>query len=138
MQRFMLALALVAVAGATYVATAPGGQTAAPTAAQFRALKAQVTKLQKDEVKVKNLALAEAVLLTDCMTVAKPVALLGDGSATGFQYWNGSGQSLRVGYIPTAADDPNATFLTGGGAQCGSDLTPALRKLARFAGVRLP
>ncbi len=42
MKRFLIVLALVAVAGATYVATAPapGSQTAGPTAAQFRALKA--------------------------------------------------------------------------------------------------
>ena len=47
MKRFVLVLALVAVAGATYVATAPGSQTAGPTAKQFKALKRQVAGLQK-------------------------------------------------------------------------------------------
>ena len=64
MKRFLLVLALVAVAGATYVATAPGSQTAGPTAKQFKALKKQVAKLQKDEKQVKQLALEEAFLLT--------------------------------------------------------------------------
>ena len=78
MKRFVFALALVAVAGATYVATAPGSQTAGPTAAQFRALKKQVTKLQRDEAKVKRLAYDEAYLLIDCMAGAVPIRPYGD------------------------------------------------------------
>lgn len=53
MKRFLLVLALVAVAGAMYVATAPGSQTAGPTAKQFKTLKKQVAALQK-QVKAAN------------------------------------------------------------------------------------
>src|SRR2546421_10993773 len=73
MKRFLLALALVAAAGETCVATAPGSQTASPTAAQFKALKKQVTKLQKDEKLVKSLAFAEAQIITSCMAGAVPI-----------------------------------------------------------------
>ena len=45
--RFLAVLAVAAVAGVTYVAAAPGGQTAAPTARQFAALKKQLSKLSK-------------------------------------------------------------------------------------------
>lgn len=47
MKRFLLVLALVAAAGATYVATAPGSQTAGPTAKQFKALEKQFKAVQK-------------------------------------------------------------------------------------------
>ena len=78
MKRFLLALALVAVAGATYVAAAPGSQTASPTAGQFKALKKQVSKLQKDEKLVKGLAVVEARIITDCMAAAVPIRPYGD------------------------------------------------------------
>ena len=53
MSRFLITLAAVVVAGAMYVAAAPGSQQAGPSAAQFKALKKQVTKLQK-QVKTDN------------------------------------------------------------------------------------
>ena len=50
MKRFVLLVAVAAVAGVMYVAAAPGSsrsQASGPTTAQFRALKAQVATLAK-------------------------------------------------------------------------------------------
>ena len=88
MKRFPLVLALVAVAGATYVATAPGSQTAGPTARQFRALKSEVNHLKTQVNHVKTeLGYAEEYelglgdFLLTCMVHA-PIAVnsVGDGS----------------------------------------------------------
>jgi hypothetical protein len=144
MQRFLLALALVAVAGATYVATAPGSQTAGPTAKQFKALKKEVAKLQKDETFVKALAIEEAVLLSDCMSEADPIGQFGDtnNGTYGYSY---SDPTINGGtpFLTSAIDfakpaDPNALWITGGTSICGTDINPAIRKIARLAGVHLP
>ena len=139
MKRFVLVLALVAVSGATYVATAPGSQTAGPTAAQFRALKKQVAGLKKQVGLVKALAGAEAVLLTDCMKKAQPVDQFGNGSTTGYEY-----KDPAVSPDPTLTkavnyadpSDPTALWITGGDSTCGTDINAAaLRKAIRLAGV---
>ena len=145
MKRFLLALSLVAVAGATYVATAPGSQTAGPTAAQFKALKKQVAKLQKDEGKVKNLAVEEAGLLADCMADALPIGQYGEGAgfASTFGYtwtdptYNGGQPWLETALDVTAPDNPNALWVTGGTSKCGADVPAAIRKVSRLAGIRL-
>jgi hypothetical protein len=145
MKRFLFALALVAVAGATYVATAPGSQTAGPTAKQFKALKKQVTKLQKDEKLVKSLALDEAFLLIDCMSHSVPIGQFGEGAGFGSTYgytWtdpadNGGVPWLETALDVTASDDPYALWITGGGSACGSDLNGSLRRVARLAGIDL-
>ena len=137
MKRFMLALALIAVAGATYVATAPGSQQAGPTAKQFKALQKQVIKLKKDEAQVRQLAIGEAVIITDCMSVAKPIAQFGDPNMmTGYSYNDGmiTGPKPALNYAgPT---DQNVTWFPGGGSACGTDLNAAVRKVARLAGIR--
>jgi hypothetical protein len=148
MKRFLLALALVAVAGATYVATAPGSQTAGPTAKQFKALQKQVTKLSKDEKLVKNLAVAEAGLLSACMVHAVPINQFGegDGFSSTFGYsWtdpdmNSGTPWLETALDVTANDDANALWITGGteSSGCGADLLGSrLRTAARLAGVHL-
>lgn len=139
MKRFLLVLALVGVAGATYVATAPGSQTAGPTAKQFRALKREVAGLKKQVSQVKVLALEEAVLLTDCMAVAKPVAQFGtDGTTTGYEYTDNGGTPFPRSALNYAQPtDPNVTYFTGGGSQCATDVSTSIRHLARLAGIRL-
>ena len=145
MTRFLLALALVAVAGATYVATAPGSQTAGPTAAQFKALKKQVSKLQKDEAKVKNLAVAEAKLLSDCMADALPIGQFGEGAgfASTFGYtwtdpnYNGGQPWLETALDVTSPDNLDALWVTGGTSQCGADVPAAIREVSRLAGIRV-
>lgn len=132
MKRFFTVLAAVSLAGAIYVATAPGSQTASPTAKQFKALSTKVAKLQKDETKVKSLAIAEAILLTDCMTKAVPVDQRGDPGATyGYTYTPSGPPSTPV--LTTALDfvdpsDQNAKWFAYGTSACGNDLNSSLRK----------
>ena len=147
MKRFLLVLALVAVAGATYVATAPGSQTAAgPTAAQFRALKKAVAGLKKQVKGVKALAHAEATLLTDCMASSAPITRRGDWQNAptptfGYSYsdpsMNGGTPFPETALDVTTPDDPTAMWITGGGSKCGADVGTALRKVGRLAGIRL-
>ncbi len=145
MKRFLLVLALVAVAGATYVATAPGSQTAGPSARQFKALAKKVAGLQKQVNQVKGLAVSEAILLTDCMKTSVPVNRYGDNqnnpATFGYQFSdptvNGGTPFLTTAMDFAALDDPNALWITGGDATCGADINGALRKVSRLSGVRL-
>jgi hypothetical protein len=146
MKRFLLVLALVAVVGATYIAAAPGSQAAGPTAAQFNALKRQVAGLKRQVKAVKALALAEAVLLTDCMASSAPITRRGDwetptGPTFGYSY---SDPSINSGtpFPETALDvtdssDPTAMWITGGGSKCGADVGTARRNIGRLAGLRV-
>jgi len=55
MTRFLTLLAVAAIAGAMYVAAAPGGlRSSGPTAKQFKLLTAKVTKLQKQVTNLKK------------------------------------------------------------------------------------
>ena len=98
MKRFLMLVAVAAVAGAIYVAAAPGSQEAAPgpTAKQFAALKRQeaslsksLKALKKDEGKVKSAAGDAVGFIADCFVKAGfvPVSQFGDTSDTyGFVY----------------------------------------------------
>ena len=139
MKRFLLALALVAVAGATYVATAPGSHTSAgPTARQFKALKNEVTGLKKQLRHLKSLANAEGKLLTDCMAVSVPIDRFGDytndPATYGYMYSdpsiNSGTEFPRSALDVTAPDDQYALWITGGTATCGADIGTARRKVA--------
>jgi hypothetical protein len=68
MTRFLTILAAAVVAGVMYVAAAPGGlRSSGPTAAQFKALKARVAKLQTTVGQVKKLSTDEAIVLVGCL-----------------------------------------------------------------------
>jgi hypothetical protein len=97
MKRFLMLVAVAAVAGVMYVAAAPGSRQASlPTARQFAALKKQVTKLKrsvtalkKDETKVKSAAADADAFIATCFLTAgvAPVSQFGDPSGTyGFEY----------------------------------------------------
>jgi hypothetical protein len=111
MKRFFTVLAAVALAGAIYVATAPGGRSASPTARQFKALKAQVTKLQK-EVNVLNdhTNLLADVMFACMLNETVGVAQRGDpGGTFGYGYTDGASS------FTTALDisgTPTSTLLT--------------------------
>ena len=144
MKRFLLVLALVAVSGATYVATAPGSQTASPTLRQFRALKAEVARLKTQLGVVKSLALTSGDLLQDCMAVSVPINRFGDWAHNpetfGYSY-SDTDISPDPFLVPaldvTASDDATALWITGGSATCGTDINgTAVRKLARLTGHR--
>jgi hypothetical protein len=64
MKRFLMALALVAVAAATYVATAPGGLRAAPSPTK---LQREITALQKQVKTARRLALGTLGLMGLCI-----------------------------------------------------------------------
>jgi hypothetical protein len=95
MKRFLMLVAVAAVAGAMYVAAAPGSQQAAPpTAAQFAALKKQVASLnkslkalKKDEKQAKTAAVDAAGFISSCFVNVVPVSEFGDPNGTfGFQF----------------------------------------------------
>ena len=137
MKRFLLVLALIAVAGATYVATAPGSQTAGPTAAQFRALKREVGLLKERLGHVGR-------VVHDCMASSAPITRRGDwqteaGPTFGYSY---SDPSINSGtsFPETALDiannsDSNVAWIAVGGPKCGADLGTSLRKAGRGFGV---
>jgi hypothetical protein len=137
MSRFLITLATVVVAGAMYVAAAPGSQTAGPTAKQFNALKAQVTKLQKQVKVVQSDTIFLGNVIGYCMlhqTVG--VAQRGDlGGTFGYSYTNGTTS------LTTALDlsgSPTYTLLTlnpDPGLNCASFVGLARHRglLTRFA-----
>lgn len=102
MKRFWMLVGVAVVAGAMYVAAAPGGrQAASPTARQFNALKKQVASLnknlkalKKDEAQVKLAAAAAAGYIGACFLdtsgniVSLPVNQFGTAGAgaTGFLF----------------------------------------------------
>ena len=86
MKRFMLVLALVAVAGAAYVATAPGSQTAGPTARQFNILKRQVAALKTKVTAARDYELGLGDFLLTCVVHAPiPTNSVGD-DVTGYLF----------------------------------------------------
>jgi hypothetical protein len=141
MKRFLLVIALVGVAGATYVATAPGSQTAGPSAKQFRALQKDVKALKKQMKSVEFLTYVDTTVLIDCMAKAQPIAQRGDTSvshAFGYSYAdptiNGGTPFLTTALDFAAIDDPNALWVTGGTSQCGTDINGSLRHARRLLG----
>jgi hypothetical protein len=95
MNRFLMLVGVAAVAGAMYVAAAPGSRQASPpTARQFSALKRQVASmnkklkaLSKDEGQVKLAAVAAVEYIAAC-----------------FLDTNGNVQSLAVNQFGTTSD----------------------------------
>jgi len=130
-KRFLVVLAVAALAGATYVAAAPGSQTAAPTARQFAALKRQVSQLSKKvktqgatiaalktgEASVKTEADTVVGFLTSCFLSANagalPINEFGDATsaaAFGYRYLESDG----VTEIKTTALDVDGSGTPGG------------------------
>ena len=84
MTRFLTFVAVAMVAGAMYVAAAPGGlHSAGPTQAQFKALKAHVANLQKLVGQVKKESDAGAVVLARLPLLVYGAAGTGKGIARG-------------------------------------------------------
>ena len=134
MKRFLIALAVVAIAGATYVAAAPGSQAAGPTAKQFAALKKQVkalngkvsslqAKLAADESTISSLSASVAnhestisslsttvgndnSFLTNCLGYVSGLSDFGDGQSGAFGY---SYSTDGTNYVLTTAIDFDAS-----------------------------
>jgi mannose-1-phosphate guanylyltransferase len=147
MKRFLMLVGVAVVAAAMYVAASPASrQSSGPTAKQFKALKTQVTSLSKTLKQVKTLAVAEAVLLTDCDQVAVPIDQFGDGQNStptqGYEYsptaTPGSGTVLTTALDVSSSSDAGALYITGGDATCANIFGGnQLRSAAAKAGVRL-
>jgi hypothetical protein len=107
MQRFLMLLAVAAIAGTMYVAAAPGGlRSAGPTQAQFKALKVRVANLQKVVGQVKKESDAATVVLTQCvMYHAQAVDNYGDGTGhtSGYSYTDPT-QNGGQPFLTTALD----------------------------------
>jgi outer membrane murein-binding lipoprotein Lpp len=125
-KRFLVVLAVAAVAGATYVATASSSQRAAPTARQFAALKRQVSQLSKkvksQGVKIGALQTAEKGVKTEADDVvgflnscffstnagALPINQFGDpGGTLGYHYQQSTTQGDDV--LTSALDVDNSS-----------------------------
>src|SRR6478736_956656 len=75
MKRFLTLLAVAAIAGVMYVTAAPGGlRSAGPTAKQFKALKASVTKLQK-QLKTLKTEAGAALAIEELCIMHAPVGV---------------------------------------------------------------
>jgi hypothetical protein len=82
MTRFLMLLAVAAIAGVMYVAAAPGGLArSGPTAAQFKALSKKVTRLQKQVTSLKNEANAALGIEALCI-MHQPVGVDQVGTST--------------------------------------------------------
>jgi hypothetical protein len=140
MKRFLMLVAVAAVAGAMYVAAAPGSRQAAPpTAKQFALLKKQVAKLKKtltalkkDETLVKTEATDAAGFIATCFVStnagAVPVGQFGDPNGTfGFQYITAAGvttPTLRTALDLDASTTPQG-FLQAVDPSCISSASAA-------------
>ncbi len=146
MKRLLMFVGVAVVAAAMYVAASPASQqSSGPSAKQFAALKKQVTSQGKQLKAVKQLALAEAVVIVDCMAATVPINQFGDNTVAQTEGYNYSQPSGAGNFLTTALDvtdpaDTNALWVTGGTAQsnCQGALGGALHRVAQKAGVRLP
>ena len=125
MKGFALLVAALAAAALLYVTTAVGGQQAAPSRAEFNALKKQVAALKKDDTAI------QAVLGT-CFTSGVPVV----------QY---DGYEIRATdgttFVDTALDvaapgDPPTMYLLDVGPACAQLIDTAKLNLHGFKLVR--
>jgi hypothetical protein len=123
MKRFLMLVGVAAVAGAMYVAAAPGSQQASgPTAKQFNALKKQVASLSKTLKTVKAEAAAADGFVQACLVSTNsgvlPINLFGDpngavtGTAQGYKYGTGADPTLTTndGYATALNLDTSTPF----------------------------
>jgi outer membrane murein-binding lipoprotein Lpp len=99
MRRILMLVGVAVVAGAMYVAAAPGGQkSAGPTAKQFKALKAQVAALSK---KVKTTQTDLNTLAFAYVHCSLPSMIIID-QRSGYQNGAGTTTALDLGNINPA------------------------------------
>ena len=152
MTRFLTFLAVAAIAGAMYVAAAPGGlRSSGPTAKQFKALTAKVTKLQKQVTNLKKEADASLGIEALCI-LHQPVGVdqLGT-SSSGYLFGPPQTAPNAVSAVATSAlnlapsseSSPQHKFfeLNTSQAACvqiaaSSSTVAAVRSVAAFAGRR--
>jgi len=105
MKRFLMLVAVAAVAGAMYVAASPASpQSSGPTLKQFKALKAQVATLSKNLKSTKLEADVALGIIADCyLTVGTSTANTNGlgvsqfgNSTTGYLFGNSVGSNPRA------------------------------------------
>jgi outer membrane murein-binding lipoprotein Lpp len=145
MKRFLMLVAVAAVAGAMYVAASPASQQAkGPTAKQFKALKAQVASLSKTVKQLKTFAGIDLTLLTDCVKVAVPIDQFGDNTSAQTEGYDYEVANPASKFFTTALDaaptsDTGALYITGGDSSCGTFVNGSgLRHRAAKLGIQLP
>jgi len=149
MKRFLMLVAVAAVAGVMYVAASPASQQSrVPTLKQFNALKKQVASQGKTLKQVVQLAVAEGVLLIDCSNQgALAVDQFGDtqNQTEGYRYTTHANLAAPASDTLTSAmdfavpTDQSAVFFMGGDSTCATDLNSnAIRHAAAKAGIQLP
>ncbi len=130
MKRFLMLLAVAAVAGGMYVAAATGSQQAkGPTAKQFKALKAQVAVLQKKVKAAQTLANDDAVVTVHCL-MHQLFGVAERGSSTSGYIFGTDGSSGTPTTALDLAPNLSATYLVAG---FNSD--PACTQLIGAAGL---
>jgi hypothetical protein len=115
MKRFLMLLGVAAIAGAMYVAAAPGSALhAGPTWKQYSGLVKQVAALKKQVAQVKKTAVDADAFIHGCFTTnnagVAPVTLAGDVADLG----TGSPQTYGYEYdsTPGATETGPLTFST--------------------------
>ena|SRR5215471_8063677 len=101
MKRFLMLLAVAAVAGGMYVAAAPGHTAhAGPTWRQYSALQKQVAALKKEVGQVKKVAVDADGFVQDCLVAVAPVNEFGDTSASPQYGYSYTPQGGVAGFAP--------------------------------------
>jgi hypothetical protein len=152
MKRFLMLVGVAVVAGAMYVAAAPGSrQATAPTTRQYAALKKQIgilnkklKVLTKDETNVKKLAVDVGGFVVECFLStnagAAGVTQFGDASSStyGFYYAAAAGapQTFRTGLDLDTSATPQG-YLQAVDPTCVTGSTGAASKLAGTAHLPL-
>jgi hypothetical protein len=127
MKRFLMLVAVAAVAGAMYVAAASGSQQSrrGPTAKQFAALKKEVGGLKKQLTQVKAIAVDADSFIAQCLIQggAAPVSQFGDaqGQTYGYHYNDGTNEGYRTALDLDTSANPQG-YLQGVDPSC---LAPA-------------
>lgn len=114
MKRFLMLVGVAVVAGAMYVAAAPGSQRASgPTAKQFAALKKQVATLSKTEKTLKKEADSAAGFIASCLVSSNagivPINQFGSTGTTGFVFGTVSAGTITGATARTALDVDTST-----------------------------
>jgi hypothetical protein len=121
MKRFLMLLAVAAVAGAMYVAAAPGSQQArGPTARQFKALKAQVAGLQKKVKSLKVESDATLFVMAHCMLHSLIGVSQRGNSTAGYLFGDTvtSAPTTALDFAPTASAQDQIAVFNNTDSQC--------------------
>ena len=147
MKRFLMLVGVAVVAAAMYVAASPASQKQSSSVSpkQFKALKAEVTRLSAKVTALNKESKAVVGVLAACMQGALPINQFGDNTVAQTEGYNysqpsGAGNFLTTALDVTASSDTGALWITGstGNNNCQTVLGGfGFQKAAARAGVQL-